>query len=314
MIDLSNGRENIAYIGQKPWHGMGTELPADQPLDIWRITAGLDFTYELTPVQFLADHTFADRQVVYRSDSQAPLAIVSNRYYPVQPGEVLEFFRDLTEDHGFTLETAGSLKAGALVWALAKTGRDFALGGDVTRQYLLLMTSCDKTLATRATLTSVRVVCWNTLTAALNQASASLVVTNHAAKFDARAVKTNLGLVDATWEEFATAAERMAARPLKDLDAKEAIIAVFGDPAAPVDKQPNLRAMGQVHDLYAGRGKGAGLPSARGTAWGLLNAVTEYVDHHAPERKPGARLASAWTGRGDQLKRRALDACLRLAA
>ena len=314
LIDLSNGRENIAYIGKKPWHGLGTELPAGQPLDTWRIAAGLDFTYELAPVQYLGDQTFTDRRAVYRSDTLAPISVVSNQYHPVQPGEVLEFFRDLTEEHGFTMETAGSLKAGALVWALAKTGRDFALGGDVTRQYVLLMTSCDKTLATRATLTSVRVVCWNTLTAALNQTAANLVVTNHSTKFDAGSVKANLGLVAGTWEEFASAADRLASRPLKELDAQEAVIAIFGDPEAPADKQPNLRAMGQVIDLYHGRAKGAALPSARGTAWGLLHSVTEYVDHHAPERKEGSRLASAWTGRGDQIKRRALEACLKLAA
>lgn len=314
LIDLSNNRENIAFVGKKPWHGLGTELPAGQPLDAWRIAAGLDFTYEPAPVQYLGDQIFSDRRVIYRSDTLAPISVVSNQYHAVQPGEVLEFFRDLTEEHGFTMETAGSLKAGALVWALAKTGRDFALGGDVNRQYVLLMTSCDKTLATRATLTSVRVICMNTMTAALNQAAANLVVTSHSTKFDAGSVKANLGLVDGTWDEFASAAETMASRTLKDLDAKEAIIAIFGDPDAPADKQPHQRAMGQVLDLYHGRGKGSALPSARGTAWGLLQAATEYVDHHAMERKEGSRLASAWTGRGDQIKRRALDTCLKLAA
>lgn len=313
QIDLSNGRENIAFVGAKPWHGLGTELPAGQPLETWRVAAGLDFTYELAPVQFL-DQIFAERKVVYRSDNLMPISVVSNQYHPVQPGEVLEFFRDLTEEHGFLMETAGALKSGALVWALAKTGRDFALGRDETRQYVLLMTSCDKTLATRATLTSVRVVCWNTLTAALHQEAANLVVTNHSTRFDAGAVKANLGLVDSTWDEFASAADAMASRPLKELDAKEAIIAIFGDPDAPADKQPNLRAMAQVIDLFNGRAKGSALPSARGTTWGLLHAVTEYVDHHAPERKEGSRLASAWTGRGDQIKRLALDTCLKLAA
>ena len=315
LIDLSNHRPNIAYFGTKPWHGLGTELPAGQPLEAWRVAAGLNFNYELAPVQFLNVEVFPDRRVVYRSDTLAPISIVSNQYHPVQPGEVLEFFRDLTEEHGFEMETAGALKGGALVWALARTGRDFALGAnDVTKQYVLLMTSCDKTLATRATLTSVRVVCWNTLSAALRQEAANLIVTNHSTRFDAQAVKTNLGLVDTTWSDFAAAADRMASRPLKEMDAQEAIIAIFGDPEAPADKQPNQRAMNQVIDLFHGRGKGAGLPSASGTTWGLLHACTEYVDHHAPERKEGSRLASAWTGRGDQLKRRALDACLKLAA
>jgi phage/plasmid-like protein (TIGR03299 family) len=314
LIDLSNHRANIAYVGETPWHGLGTELESDAPLDTWRIAAGLAFDYQLAPVQYLGDQTFPGRQVVFRSDTLVPLSVVSERYHAVQPNQVLEFFRDLAAEHGFRMETAGSLKDGALVWALAKTGRDFALGGDALRQYVLLMTSCDASLATRATLTSVRVVCMNTLSAALRMEQANLVVTRHSTQFDARAVKRNLGLVDDTWSEFADAAERMATKRLADLDMKEAVLQLFGNPAAPADHQPNLRAMNKVIDLFNGEGRGSSLPSARHSAWGLLHAVTEYVDHHVPERKHGARLASAWTGRGEILKRRALDTCLKLAA
>lgn len=314
LIDLSNHRENIAYIGKMPWHGLGTQLEPNLPLERWRVAAGLDFTYELAPVQFLDTEIFTGQKVVYRSDTRTPISVVSDRYHVVQPEQVLEFFRDLTEDHGFTMETAGSLKEGAVVWALAKTGRTFSLGADESRQYVLLMTSCDSSLATRATLTSVRVVCWNTLSAALKRDAANLVTTRHNTAFDANATKRNLGLVDDSWSQFADAAEQMASRKLADLDAKEAVIAIFGDPEAPIDKQPGQRAMGQVVDLFHGRGHGADLPSARHTPWGLLNAVTEYIDHHAPQRKEGSRLASAWTGRGEQLKRKALDACIQLAA
>lgn len=316
LIDTSNNRSNIAYIGAKPWHGLGTELPADQPIETWRIAAGLDFSYELADVQFAPSFTgavaFPGRKVVYRSDTLAPLSVVSDRYQAVQPGEVLEFFRDLTDDFGFTIETAGSLKGGSVVWALAKTGRSFLLSTDETRQYVLLMTSCDSSLATRATLTSVRVVCWNTLSAALHREAANLIVTRHNTRFDAGMTKRTLGLVDDTWAQFAGAADRMASKALKDVDVQEAILAIFGNPDAPLDKQP--RAIGQVFDLFKGRGRGSNLPSANGTAWGGLHAVTEYVDHHARQNSPGARLASAWTGRGETLKRKALDTFIALAA
>jgi phage/plasmid-like protein (TIGR03299 family) len=86
----------------------------------------------------------------------------------VQPREVLEFYRDLTEVAGYELETAGVLKAGRKFWALARTGKSAALkGNDVVNGYLLLATSCDGTLATVAMPTTVRVVCNNTLTIAL---------------------------------------------------------------------------------------------------------------------------------------------------
>jgi hypothetical protein len=77
---------------------------------------------------------------------------------------------------------------------------------------------------------------------------------------------------------------------------------------------PNERALRKVQELYEGRGRGSQLESARGTAWGLLNAVTEYVDHERRARSNEYRLDSAWFGQGAQIKQRALDAALQLAA
>lgn len=318
MIDLSNNRENMAYVGAKPWHGLGQELEPGRPLEEWKRAAGLDFHYRLAPVEFTTeDHvtcTSPTHRVVYRDDTRAPLATVSNRYHLVQPETILEFFRELIDLHGFQLETAGSLRGGSVVWALAHTGLDFSIGRDEMRQYALLMTSCDATLATRATLTSVRVVCWNTLSAALKRDAADLVVVRHTQDFDGDMVRRNLGLVTESWDDFATAATAMSQTKLKDTDVKAAILRIFGDPERPVDDQPNQRAMARVLNLYNGHAKGADLPSANGTTWGLLNAVTEYVDHHAPQRTEGGRLASAWTGPGAQTKRKAFDVCAELAA
>lgn len=117
-------------------------------------------------------HSFPEQKVLYRSDTKAPLSVVSNRYQVVQPREVLEFYRDLTEVSGYELETAGILKGGRKFWALAWTGQTTVLkGNDQVNGYLLLATSCDGTLATTATPTTVRVVCNNTLTISLNGAT-----------------------------------------------------------------------------------------------------------------------------------------------
>jgi hypothetical protein len=62
-------------------------------------------------------------RAAYRSDTKAALSVVSSRYQVVQPKEILEFYRDLTEISGFELETAGVLKEGKKIWALAKTNQ-----------------------------------------------------------------------------------------------------------------------------------------------------------------------------------------------
>ena len=76
----------------------------------------------------------------------------------------------------------------------------------------------------------------------------------------------------------------------------------------------NERALRKAQELYEGRGRGSQLESARGTAWGLLNAVTEYVDHERRARSNEYRMDSAWFGQGALIKQRALNAALQLVA
>lgn len=57
-----------------------------------------------------------------------------------------------------------------------------------------------------------------------------------------------------------------------------------------------------MQELYEGKGKGSGLESANGTAWGILNSVTEYVDHERRTRSNEYRLGSAWFGQGVVIK------------
>ncbi|WP_280571274.1 DUF932 domain-containing protein, partial [Chromohalobacter sp. 296-RDG] len=169
--------EQMAYIGDTPWHGLGQQLSRHQPLEVWRQQAGMDWHIDESPVRFITDgashlgsiYSFPEQKVLYRSDTKTPLSVVSQRYKVVQPEEVLEFYRDLTEYAGYELETAGVLKGGRKFWALARSGLGGALKGqDQVNDYLLLATSCDGSLATVATPTSVRVVCNNTLTIAVD--------------------------------------------------------------------------------------------------------------------------------------------------
>lgn len=167
--------ETMAYAGATPWHGLGNQLTQNQPIEVWQREAGMDWQILESPVHFKSEvaghlgaiHSFPEQKVLFRSDTKAPLSVVSQRYHTVQPREVLEFYRDLTEVSGYELETAGVLKGGRKFWALARTGQGAALkGNDQVNGYLLLATSCDGTLATTVTPTTVRVVCNNTLTIA----------------------------------------------------------------------------------------------------------------------------------------------------
>ena len=303
--------DSMAYVGDTPWHGLGNRLTEKQSIDVWAHEAGMDWKINETPVRFSAQHwsggemlnSFADQKVLYRSDTLDALSVVSKRYKVVQPMDILEFYRDLTEQSGFELETAGVLKGGRKLWALARTGQSLLLKGkDVTNGYVLLATACDGTLATTAQLTSVRVVCNNTLAVALGQGSGAVKVP-HSTTFDPIAVKQQLGLSVSDWELFKSQLTALSGRKVKDSETHKYLVQVFSDPYASKDAPPiNERAMNRALELFQGHGRGSRLASSQGTAFGLLNAVTEFVDHERRARSTDHRLDSTRHGLGRVLR------------
>jgi len=209
------------------------------------------------------------------------------------------------------------LKGGRKFWALARTGQGTALqDNDRVNGYLLLATSCDGTLATTATPTTVRVVCNNTLAIALDGNTHAIKVP-HNTRFDPDTVKKQLGIAVSGWDEFMYRMRHLAERKVQWHEALGYFMSVLCD-TSPSDnlpgQLPNERALRKVQELYEGRGRGSQLASARGTAWGLLNAVTEFVDHERRARSTEYRMDSAWFGQGAQIKQRALDQAIQLAA
>lgn len=315
--------ENMAYVGTTPWHGLGNQLSLRQPLEIWQREAGMNWNIEESPVRFLTGTTahlgsiqsYPDQKVLYRSDTKAPLSVVSQRYKVVQPSEVLEFYRDLTEHAGYELETAGVLKGGRKFWALARTGQTAKLkGNDLINGYLLLATSCDGSLATVVTPTTVRVVCNNTLAIAVNGSTGSIRVPHNTA-FNPQAVKRQLGISVSQWDDFMYRIRTLSQRRVNTREARSFFLHVICDAEKDAQDRRELnqhRALDKVQSLFSGKGRGSQLESAQNTAWGLLNAVTEYVDHERRARSTDHRLDSAWFGQGANLKQKALDNALDL--
>lgn len=314
--------EHMAYVGETPWHGLGNHLDTNQPIEVWAKQAGMDWQIREAPVIFTtgsvgglgAIESFPENKVLFRSDTNSPLSVVSQRYKVVQPSEILEFYRDLTEDSGFELETAGILKGGRKIWALARTGQSATLKGkDVTNAYVLLATACDGTLATTAQFTSIRVVCNNTLAIAL-AGNGGAVKVKHSTSFDPLMVKRQLGVSVSTWDSFMYKMKGLSERRVMTHEAANYFQRVFAAPRTSGSSKPNERAMAKVMTLFDGHGKGAELSSAKGTAFGLLNAVTEFVDHERRAITSDHRLESAWFGQGAVLKEKALEQAILMIA
>jgi phage/plasmid-like protein (TIGR03299 family) len=314
LTQRSNGFVEMAFVGETPWHKLGQELEEGASIEQWQVAAGMDWSIERSPVRFNAqgnDQIYSGQSVLYRSDDNTPLSVVSNRYKPVQPKEVLEFFRDLVAENGFKIHTAGTLMGGKRMWALAETGKfGEVCKGDGIGGFLLLSTSCDKTLATTARFTTVRVVCNNTLTAAVNR-DVNQVSFSHIQQFDHVAVKAQLGNAVESFGSFMEMAKHLQKAKLSAEEAKDFVSFLVATSVQLADEEYDVttnRAYKKILALFNEEAKGIELVGH--TKWGMVNAVTEYYDHFNPTRSDDARLNSAWFGAGERAKNQALDLLL----
>jgi phage/plasmid-like protein (TIGR03299 family) len=316
-IDFSNKRANMAYVGTTPWHGLGSVLQSGADIETWRKAAGLDWEVEETQTLFRdlsGLRQFPDTKILLRSDTRAPLSVVSKWYNTVQPGEVLGFFDDLVKAGGFELETAGVLRGGKRIWALARVGEEAKIvDGDMIKPYLLLGTSYDASMATTAQFTSVRVVCNNTLSAAIGNGEQRVKIP-HLSKFNAAEVRDKLTIAVSSWDEFLIQTRRMAATPLDSVKVDEFLLETFRVDVETIEapkKARESKAYKRILELFDGSAIGSDM--AGQTLWGAVNAVTEYVDHERGKQRETA-LDAAWFGEGANLKDRAFKVAREMIA
>lgn len=307
----ASGKASLAYVGDVPWHGLGQQLTPDAPLNTWLMEAGMDFEIMQGDVQtVIGEQTIImpERQLLYRSDTFKPLAVVSAKYKVVQPREILYAQEELIENLGFTMETAGVLFDGRKFWSMSRTNYSSEiLAGDAVGQYLMLVTACDGSLATTAKFSSVRTVCNNTLTIALNESGKTTVKIPHSSAFDMKNVKEQLGLSGESWELFLTTTRALAETDMTKNQAINFLIKLVGDETKSLEDQTPGAANLMTHMFNLWNTDSIGNELVGHTKWGMLNAVTEYYDHHTGHRSVDARMNNAWYGEGDKMKSLAMS-------
>jgi len=327
-IDFSKGRAAMAFTGKREaiWHGLGEEMAEGASLEEWQRAAGMDWTVQRSKVRFApaAGATpveWPDYHVLLRSDTKSPLAVVSDTFKVVQPREVIAFFADLIREAGFRMTTAGVLHGGKKFWAQADVGTgDDVVRGDFVGARLLLATACDGSMNTVAKGVSERVVCANTLGFAMSESGGSMVKVSHRSVFDEAKVKRQLGFAPAGFARFIRGARELSKREVSPEEGQLFALELLGGVAAPQNAAQIVRNSKVVDSigyqtvlaLFGGKGRGSQLPGVAGTAWGLVNGVTEYVDHYQRSRSADNRFDSAEFGAGDALKTAAFDRALAL--
>jgi phage/plasmid-like protein (TIGR03299 family) len=325
-LDFTTGQAAIAYATgtDVPWHGLGQTVDPNAAVAEWAKAGGLEWEAFRSPVEFFDTQTctrmlFKDKHVLYRSDTSTPLSVVSADYHIVQPAEILNFFGELAEKKHFTIETVGSLMEGRRIWAMGRVGDNARILDDEVAPYLLLATSYDGTMATLARFTTVRVVCNNTLQAAMrNSAGQKQVTISHQAIFDAAGVRADLGIALDAWDEFQAKATTMARRKVSAAD-EDAYLQGLFEPFMPYgqsyspEQVRKSKGYGRILDLFHSEMIGGDQDAAKCTLWGLLNATTEYIDHEKG-RLQDNRLNAAWFGPGARFKDHAYQLAEKLVA
>lgn len=324
-IDMSNGRANIAFLGSRNdvWHRLGQEMATGMSIPEWAAAAGLDWTAR--PVEVIPalvgpswDHIEPSkrmlpapgRRAIVRSDNAHVLGLVSDQYQPVQPVEVLEWFQQYVGvDDRFALDVAGSLKNGEIIWATATYRDALSIVGEEHKARLLMTTTFDGSGATINKATMTRVVCNNTLDAALADKKA-IIRTRHNTKFDAARVGRELATIAAGFEHYKAMAEGMVQIQQSQADVSAFFKAMLDIPFDAKPDDISGRKMGQFQALGAAYRETIQEGTQPGTAWASLNAITRWVDHDRSTRggasQDEARVLSANFGSGANLKAKAV--------
>jgi phage/plasmid-like protein (TIGR03299 family) len=316
-LEFVDGQAAMVYTGEVPWHGLGTKVDGNLTPAQMLKAAKLNWTVEKVP----AYARIADEEEVYighdalvRSRDHKILDVVTHDWNPVQNQEAFEFFNEFCQEGKMTMETAGSLKGGQLVWGLAKIGEAFDLfnGKDKIDGYMLFTNPHIYGWSTSVSLNAIRVVCMNTLRLALTAKGKTdkIVKVSHRREFIAEEVKEALGISREKLARYKEMAEFLASKKAPKTDIVKYFQTLFPVLTQKKDSKKELSKAASiclgVLDTQPGAEIGAG------TWWQGYNTVTYYTDHLAGRTKDN-RLHSAWYGLNRGLKIKALETAVEMA-
>jgi phage/plasmid-like protein (TIGR03299 family) len=306
----------MMYVGETPWHKLGQKLNNPATSEEAIVAAGLDYQVEKRAL-YINPSSGNVREVpnhfaTVRMDTMTPLGVVGARYTPIQNRDAFRFFDALVGEGEAIYHTAGVLGKGEQIWIMAKLPGYIKVGGnDIVDKYLLLTNSHDGSSVVRAKLTPIRVVCNNTLSAALAKDGNQEVRIRHTANAVLQLEQAHklLGLSNDLYAQLETIFNQMKRKTFLTPDLKRYVEMLVPDNKEADSNTRTELVRNKIYELHE-TGKGAEL--AYGTAWGAYNAVTEYTDHVMGSRDSNKALKSMWFGGGEALKHRAFSLAMQM--
>ncbi len=317
--------------GKRAWHGLGIEIPDGLSAVDGAKRIGLGWDTELLPVyadRLLQDGMqrieSPDHRLHVRADTGDVLGMVSSSYKKWDNQELFEFADAvLGEDHAGVLETAGSLYGGRRVFALIRLPQVIVAGGDdITKCYLCLSNGHGGFAAAQGGATGVRVVCANTMALADHEIGASGFRFIHTGDIRDK-LKTAQMLLGFARKQIDRVGEQVKALAHTQVTAQQvsefmhaAFEAAFPRPERDEEllsqwEQKQTEAIGDWLVLFDNE-RNNGMAAIRGSAWAMLNAVTEWHDHERGRTgsDSGVRIHSNLFGASRIAKQKAMKLAL----
>jgi len=284
--------ETMFSAKEVPWHGLGTitegVLTAQEALE----TAGLDWDVKLHSLYAQIGKNkkkVSNRFAIVRQQDESILGTVGSRYEPFQNREAFQFADNMVDSGEAKYETAGSLKDGRVVFMTMKVPMDLQIAGeDAHDMYIVLRASHDGLSSVNVAVTPIRVVCQNTMTFALATASRKWAAP-HTSTLAGKVqeARESIGMTFKYAEEFNRTATKMVKTTVTD-----AMLHDFLETIIPVrPKTPEVIA--DIEMLY----NESEVNGYKGTAWGAMNAVTEYFDHFRETKTQEAVMLNTLDGK-----------------
>jgi len=310
--------ETMAYAGEVPWHGLGVPVSNDLTPVQMMDKAGLNWNVREVEsfVEFDGKRIATGQKSLVRETDGKILTNVGADWYPVQNETAFEFFNDFVMNGEMEMHTAGSLKGGQMVWALAKVGESFELfGDDKIDSYLLFSNPHQYGKSIDVRFTPIRVVCNNTLTFSLNSKKDNSVKVGHRTQFDPESVKESRGVAKSQLNTYKDMAEFLGSKRFTTDSLIEYYNTVFPRTA---DKRVQGKAL-SVETLsrnaklaYDALEQQPGSKYAEGSWWQAFNSIT-YITDHVQGRNADNRLYSSWYGPNQSRKANALKSAVEYA-
>jgi phage/plasmid-like protein (TIGR03299 family) len=319
---MSHEVETMAWAHEVPWHGLGNKVEGNVTIEEMLVAAGLNWKIEEIPcfVNIDGKQVSIPRKALIRSTDKKILTITGKDWVPFQNKDAMEFFREYTKAGGATLETAGALHGGKVVWGLARVSAGFSLNGrDHVKGYILLVSPHEIGKAITVRTTSVRVVCANTLAMAGGvKGKGAEYRQSHIYSFDTAAARASVQLVKDEIAKLEIDAIALQQLKMSQFDTVR-VLAEFFQPAPPqgtqinvqeLIDQPDARSRNLQRVLWATEKAPGATP---GNGWGVLNGVTYWADHMAGNSKD-SRLFNSWLGETGKKKDQVKAKLMQMAA